>query len=288
MADITMSLEDTLELDTIIEESSRASNPLGSVVKDEDGSIHNDKLNGFQHHTVSFKPSEPGTYKIPINGQELTVKVSGKFNVPDSKIFYNFEDNKSDKSIDKSPNSNDGSFIGSPTYTNNSVYGNKALSTDSSSGVNYPDTGVVRPTKNWSVVLFIRDPNLTGSNLRYYWSARENYDIKLIYTNGELGFSYYKGGKASTDGTAIDNDTWHMVTLRNEYKNNKRKISVDTVDYGTNNSFSVKSRDKSNNIGYSAGGNNGNNSVDIDGFFLFDSIINKETEESIYKNSSLS
>ena len=76
-----------------------------------------------------------------------------------------------------------------------------------------------------------------------------------------------------------------LFRSRNDYTNGVRKISVDTVDYGTSNDFSAESRSYSNNVGYADG--NGNNSVDIDGYFLYDYVIDKEVEEKIYNNSNL-
>ena len=207
--------------------------------------------------------------------------------IPLGEILYNFEDEKSGEATDTSSNSNTGTFVGSPTYTADSAYKGLALSTDSGSGINCPDLGIIRPQQDWSMVLFFKDSDLAGSSQRFYWSGRANYDIKLVYRNsdGTLNFNYYKGGDASTDGTAVSNDTWHMVVLRNDYTNGVRKISVDTVDYGTSNDFSAESRSYSNNVGYADG--NGNNSVDIDGYFLYDYVIDKEVEEKIYNNSNL-
>lgn len=84
MVDITMSLDDTLELDTIIEKSSRASKPLTF-------NSDNFSSNGIQTHTEILNPKESGTHKITINGQELTVKVTDPTNIPNDKIDR-FED----------------------------------------------------------------------------------------------------------------------------------------------------------------------------------------------------
>jgi hypothetical protein len=204
--------------------------------------------------------------------------------IPDARIKYNFENDANNQADDTSGNNNTGSFVGSPQYTSNSAFDSLALSTDGSEGVNCPDIGLIRPTNDWTVVLFFKDSNISNG-VRYYWSGRANYDIKLKYS-GSLEFAYYQGGKASTDGTAVSNDTWHMACIRNDYSNGVRSIAVDTVDYGTNNDFSAKSRSNSNNVGYTDG--NGNNPVDVDGYFLFDFILSKEVENSIYSNSNIS
>jgi hypothetical protein len=69
MTDITISLNDKLELDTIIKKSNIASNPL-TVTSNKDYS-----LSEMETHTVVFDPEEPGEHNIDINGQKLSIKV---------------------------------------------------------------------------------------------------------------------------------------------------------------------------------------------------------------------
>jgi hypothetical protein len=71
-SDITMSLEDTLELDTIIEKSSRATTPI-TVTGGTESTDFN--LDGLQTHTGIFDPVNSGEYTIKINGQELLIEV---------------------------------------------------------------------------------------------------------------------------------------------------------------------------------------------------------------------
>jgi hypothetical protein len=55
MADITMGLNDKLELDTIIEESSRAFNPISSIkYEGNESTVHNSTE--IQTNTVIFDP----------------------------------------------------------------------------------------------------------------------------------------------------------------------------------------------------------------------------------------
>jgi hypothetical protein len=82
-----MNVDDTLELDTIIEESSRASNPVSSIkYEGSDSTVHDSK--GIQTNTFIFDPQESGNYTITINGQELTVKVTNPSTIPDSGDLY--------------------------------------------------------------------------------------------------------------------------------------------------------------------------------------------------------
>lgn len=84
MADITMSLNDTLELDTIIKESADATVPI-TVADGTEGTDFD--LDGIQTHTGIFNPTNSGTYNINIKGQELTVKVTKPSNIPDGQIY---------------------------------------------------------------------------------------------------------------------------------------------------------------------------------------------------------
>jgi hypothetical protein len=71
MSDIKMSVDDTLELDTIIEKSTQAEDII-SVTKGTDYDT-----SGFQTHTSVFNPQSSGDYTINVNGQNLSIKVTG-------------------------------------------------------------------------------------------------------------------------------------------------------------------------------------------------------------------
>jgi hypothetical protein len=93
MTDITMSLDDTLELDTIIRESSVPLNPVTDVkYEGSDSTVHNST--GLQTNTYIFEPEKSGNYTITVNGQELTIKVTDPSTIPDSGIFRYTWDSK--------------------------------------------------------------------------------------------------------------------------------------------------------------------------------------------------
>lgn len=91
MADITMSLDDTLELDAIVQKWEDPNN----IVSDDD---NNFDMSGFQTNTRVLDPQNAGTYDITINGQTLTVKVTDPIDIPASALtedlvaWYRFED----------------------------------------------------------------------------------------------------------------------------------------------------------------------------------------------------
>jgi hypothetical protein len=90
MADITMSLDDTLELDALIQESNKPE----KIINITDGTEGTDfDLDGIQTHTGIFNPTNAGTYNIEINGQKLTVKVKESSAIPDSVVERSSDNN---------------------------------------------------------------------------------------------------------------------------------------------------------------------------------------------------
>lgn len=118
MADITMSLDDTLELDTVVEESVDALDPISNI-----DSTFNQK--GIRTYTGILDPTEPGKYTINVNGQELSIKVRDPNNIPsDGLSGYSITDpndnlNLTDTSI---------SISGSNINSDGRVYKNLELS----------------------------------------------------------------------------------------------------------------------------------------------------------------
>lgn len=79
MSDIKMSLDDTLELDAIIQEWDPNSNDIIKVTSNKTYD-----LNGIKKHTGVFNPTESGEHTIEINGQILTIEVIDDEIIPDS------------------------------------------------------------------------------------------------------------------------------------------------------------------------------------------------------------
>jgi len=121
--DIVMSLNDTLELDTIIEKSTRATKPIGY-------DSNNFTSTGIQTHTGVLKAENTGTHTININGQELTVKVTDPNTVPDSGITrYTFDNADTGGSTSKDLwGRNNGTIFGATTGISGQI--NEAYSID--------------------------------------------------------------------------------------------------------------------------------------------------------------
>lgn len=79
--DIIMSLDDTLELDLIIDKWGSPNNIINATHSKDY------TLTGIQTKTGIYDPEEPGIHTIDVNGQELKIKVRDPNKVPDSVIF---------------------------------------------------------------------------------------------------------------------------------------------------------------------------------------------------------
>lgn len=121
MADITMSLDDTLELDAVIEEWS---NP-DSVITDSENKFD---MSGFHTSTGVLDPQEPGTHNIKVNGQELTVEVIDNSKIPESIIHqYQFEDNSDGSVAIDSIGDKDANINNNISYNTESIQGSLSI-----------------------------------------------------------------------------------------------------------------------------------------------------------------
>lgn len=146
MADITMSVDDTLELDALIKESNKPEN----IINVTDGAEGTDfDLGGIQTHTGIFNPKNTGTYNIEINGQKLKIKVTDPSTVPESGVSrFRFENDLSNEWSDNtSLVNNNGDYI------SNSYEGDYCIEFDRSGSNEYLDLGTE----------FVEDVNMDGS-----------------------------------------------------------------------------------------------------------------------------
>jgi hypothetical protein len=96
--DIEMNSDETLELDTIIQESSIASDPISDVTYYGNNSYTKNILDEFETHTTVFNPPESGEYDINVNGQVLSINVRDTSSIPDSenlRVHYDATDSSS-------------------------------------------------------------------------------------------------------------------------------------------------------------------------------------------------
>lgn len=106
--DIEMFIDETLELDAIIQDW----DPNTSLIDVSGGSYSSE---GLQKNTFIFNPDESGTYTITVNGQTLTVEVKDNSSIPDINISQ-----EEDGNISEWSGNMNASTTTSPTITGSS------------------------------------------------------------------------------------------------------------------------------------------------------------------------
>lgn len=207
MTDITMSIDDTLELDTIIENSSRATNPLSDI----DSSF---EKSGIQTHSTILNPTKPGDYTIKVNGQELSIKVKDSNIIPDSGILrYEFE-----QSVKDSWNNYDGTDNTSAGYVSDSAIGTYSKNFDGNDDYielsTHSNSGAWSDLSNGSFsisIYFKLEENKSG----WIWekrdiSTRGPRTFSIRSNNGNIEQQFAGEMSASLD---VDDNKWHQVVL---------------------------------------------------------------------------
>jgi hypothetical protein len=196
MADITIGLNDTLEFDTIIQQDSSATNPVGTITEINEGSTHNNDLNGFQTKTAVFDPSKSGTFKIPVNGQQLTVKVIDNSNVSESeaneKLIHRWILNDMGGTVEDD--------VGSAT---GNIDGVKSVNGDWMGGSAYESNGTTDYIKTTTLGSF-------GSNMDsdFALSFSAKFESNGVFgMSDDMAFNVFSDGSGGTVGALYDNIT---------------------------------------------------------------------------------
>jgi hypothetical protein len=195
-----MTTDDTLELDTIIENSSRASNPINKI--DTNANYNKDDLKGIETHTSVFDPPESGEYEIYVNGQVLSINVTDASAIPDAVVFEpvsdaltHFDGMTSDHSIVSSPTLKDGQNVLQSEYAG-AIYSTSGL--DAYPRVGYRHQVWVQGTEN--------------ANPRVRFGVQDSssyYSISFDENSNELRI-LKNGNKKTTTSTTIDQDTTYI------------------------------------------------------------------------------
>lgn len=212
MADITMSLDDTLELDTIIKESTEAI----SSISVEKGGSHN--INGIQTHTGIFDPVDPGDYILDINGQELTVKVKDPSNIPDTVI--DFENGNISKF-----NGSTGSFS---VESGGAYKGENYLQINGTSGqyiFSYPNDGLkYYPKRGDKFEVYYYGTGFNSGEPPFeevpIFGVEDNSNYYSCFINGNSNDFQIRGG-GSSDSVSVNypNSTWLRIIIDFDSKN---------------------------------------------------------------------
>lgn len=211
MADITMTLNDTLELDTMIKKSPAATEPIGEVKKNKEGN-YNNNLTGIQNNTAIFDPPEPGLYTIPINGQVLEVEVTDPTDIPDEGLLLEgFENGSLDSDY--------GGVKSSSTVQNSNIYnGNYALEINDAKGQGIAQTDITIE-RGYRVSGWVQAQS-GGYNYRasIYWftqsstSEPNGYIQRASVTENEMSIWKINDSGINvidSDSVSLSGDTWY-------------------------------------------------------------------------------
>lgn len=279
-SDITMSLDSTLELDTIIQESNIASNPVTVTDGTEGSDFESD---GIETNTYVFDPINSGTYNIDINGQTLTVEVLKTYDVPDavknqSLAWYPFDKYSTDTTEnieDKSKNSND-LVTGSLTEYSNinglqaGVFKNDWLRTDS---VTYTNT-------EWTVFIVYRIIEFNADSIGD--SSDTIFDLKsnanLEWRNSLSGDKMFQNNNSNMMSNFSSSKNTELITIKSNSTDSFIRI---------NGSFDVQSFNTGsrtpNYIGFGARSNGEfyAKNLRIGEFILYDGTVSNSTRNKI-------
>ena len=220
-----MSLDDTLELETIIEESSKPLTPV--TVNSSLG--YNES--GFGTYTYVFDPTESGTHKLSINGQQLTVEVTDPNDIPDSGLLYDYR--FGGDLIDRTGTQNLLEY-GTLSYDNNSEFDSQSLSANGTDNGAYAELSLV---DNYDVFGYVVAfyPRETGSNYQYV-CGNNSLNGVISAASGDIDGGIYTGSTNFQKVTATgewDTNSWNVVGYYVDDLNNEQGIYSDSSSNAT-------------------------------------------------------
>lgn len=199
MADITMNVDDTLELDTIIKNSNIALDPVS--VSSDNNSNYN--IQGFKTHTCVFDPVDSDIYTIDINGQELTIEVV-------------------DDAVKPIDDFSDGNLTEYEDYGGDTVGGLSESSIVSESNTSVPDSNslsIYTTSKDSGIHAPKGDSAINypvlGDNFYGYFYPKNGQDISFAWcrtNSGEDTVGYYIT-------ISPDRNNWSIIQGANYYSN---------------------------------------------------------------------
>lgn len=216
MTDITIRLDDKIELDTIVKESNEAFKSVSGV----DSSFEKSSI---QTHTGILNPTQPGEYTITINGQQLSIKV---LDPSVSGIIDDFED----QNLTEYPyNQGDDWGIVSGGLTDDSNYHLKRTGTSSGQSgpqmFSVPGDGLERyPKKGDRIEYYFQD--ITGSQAEFRWSVPNSNE------ENPGGYELEHGNKNNNLTLAYRDDNYNSLeSVSNNYNNNVvYRVEIDWTD----------------------------------------------------------
>jgi hypothetical protein len=221
---ISMNINDTLELDYLVEQIDDS-----TIDITDEPSKNSYSLDYGRKQFGIFDPTDTGTYKLDINGQTIEIEVT---DIPDSGIFrYDFEDDSDsstaiDAFADDSHTAYDGSISGA-TYSSTARWGNFGLSFGGSDSLTTPLTyGDLPSPYSYGVWIYpnesppwSKDMHLFGSGWALNFrlpSGRSDLELKTFSSEGGNANSIYSSVNISGNswnfvGFSLTSDTGTLV-----------------------------------------------------------------------------
>lgn len=226
-----MSLDETLELDTIIEKSNRAIEAIDSV-NHNSGTDHKDDFTGLQTHTGIFNPPKSGEYTIKVNGETLKIKVTDS-----TVIIDDFEDGD----VSEYQGSVSNARINN-TFTKNGSYGLSFYGGDDN-GNQYTiatDSGLNYFPKSGDTIKFWYKTNTTDKSDGFYFGVPNpsNTGMNTFPDGYEVEFGTSTAFALRKDSSIIESTSYY-ITENNEYQI--------VIDWGSNGNISISIEDSAGN-----------------------------------------
>jgi hypothetical protein len=240
---IKMNVNETLELDYLVEEVSR---DIVTINKSQ-GSVSD---NYISKEKYIFDPQSTGTYELDINGQIIEIEVT---DIPDSGISrwtFDTEDTESGTAID-SWNSNDGTINGATTGVsgaNQTYTTNEAYDFDGSDD----DVAITIPAlTDFSLAAWAKSGNSSSTSEEYVIRLQDsNNDVFLGEKNGNWIFRIYDGSFQSATGTTIDSN-WTFLCAT--FDGSNMTLYEDATEVATGTASGTGSSSGSSAIGSNPG-----------------------------------
>lgn len=247
MADITISKDETVELDTLIKESGLASDPVNY---DGSGTNLSDKFNvsGIQTHTTILNPKEVGTHDININGQILTIKVEKQSTIPNTVVSRWKVDEGTSSTLYDNINSNNGNISGGTWIENSDRFGGWQLDISDGDYVDFGNPSNIDPSGQSEFTVAITFNSNQRGQIFGKRGSSSNDNVLIYETDSGLG-GYYDIGSESSSNNGVEwtnylSDTLYRVVLTFDgntiylYVNGNEKVTLDasgTIANGSNN-----------------------------------------------------
>lgn len=301
--DLKISVNGRLELDTIIEKSDKPIEPIGNIQYNGSQSTkHN--LEAFQKGTVIFNPQEPGLYKIPVNNQTISIKVTSPNTIPSSTLtqdlvaWYRFEDGdaRDYASNEIYPNINWGDSTAYNGSINGATYNSSGGVTDFESGTNSGkfefdgsdaiglNNSLVDAGKDYTVSLWIKT-NITNTDpLRNIaFSSGHTFDHDDLSINGTI-VGYFDGDRSGVMVNADDGNYHHLCCANDS---GTHKVYKDGSLIGSFTNALNSDNGVQNSIGarYSNGSPTNYYDGDVDDIRIYNRVLTSSEISNIYDST---